>query len=416
MNVNGNVPERRTLGLERRTFRSGVGLLLCVLFLTAGMLAQDWQPVIAQLGDSNSGRKIDALRRLNDAGYSAAAEFVAPLVTDPDDAVQFAAIDAELSFFLVEPVVERKGLGSTRSRAQEAFDAGPLVRAAAPAPPVLIDRLIAATADRHPRIRFDALHALGVIAEPPLNVEDTRRLIAGLQHSDPVIRTATARVLGRLRAASAGDALVGALNDPSDLVQAYASEALGLVRDDRAVQALTARVNYYGKGALANAALLALARIAYQTSRDLFRARLSDPDAAARRAAVEGVGRLRDRASLDQARRLAQSDPSNEVRLAGLFALDRLGEPQLAGLTVSIGQPVIGAQARDYLLETGPAAAPAVASAIGTAADPAARADLIHLLGYIGGAADARMLEPLAKDPDPRVARAAADALARLRR
>lgn len=390
-------------------------LVLCVI-LGAAAFAQDWPSVIAQLRDNNSGRKIDALRRLNEAGYGAAAEFVAPLVTDPDDAVQFAALDAELTFFLIEPVAERKGLGSTRSRAQEAFDAGPLVRAAGPAPAVLIDRLIAATADRHPRIRFDALHALGVIAEPPLNVDDTRRLLAGLQHSDPVIRTATARVLGRLRAVSAGDALVSALNDPSDLVQEYASEALGLLRNDRAVQALTDRVSYYGKGTMANAALLALARIAYPSSRDLFRARLSDPDVAARRAAVEGAGRLRDRESLERVRTLAQSDPSSEVRLAGLFALDRLGEPQLAGLTLSIGQPAIGAQARDYLIETGPAAASAVASAIGKAADPAARVDLIHVLGYIGGAADARVLEPLAKDPDPRVARAAANALARLRR
>ena len=397
--------------------RAGLTAVACCLVLGATLVsAQDWQPVIAQLRDNNSGRKIDALRRLNDAGYGAAAEFVAPLVTDPDDAVQFAAIDAELTFFLIEPVGERQGLGSTRSRAQEAFDAGPLVRAATPAPAVLIDRLIAATADGNARIRFDALHALGVIAEPPLNVDDTRRLLAGLQHSDPVIRTATARVLGRLRAASAGDALVVALNDPSDMVQEYASEALGLLRNDRAVQALTDRVNFYSSGPLANASLLALARIAYPSSRDLFRQRLTDPDPAARRAAMEGVGRLRDHASLERVRTLAKSDPSNEVRLAGLFALDRLGEPQLAGLTVSIGQPAVGAQARDYLLETGPAAAPTVASAIGKTVAPATRAELIHLLGYIGGAADLSTLEPLAKDPDTRVARAAVDALARLRR
>ena len=384
--------------------------------LAAAGSAQDWQPVIAQLRDGGAGKRIEALKKLSDAGYGAAAEYVAPLVTDPDDNVQFAAIDAELTFFLVEPVGERKGLGSTRSRAQEAFDAGPLVRGAAPAPAVVIDHLITATADRNARIRFDALHALGVIAQAPLGTDETRRLLAGLQHSDPVMRTATARVLGRLRAVGAGDALVLALNDPSDLVQEYASEALGLVRNDRAVQALTDRVNYYGKGTMVNVGLLALSRIAYASSRDLFRARLADADPDARRAAVEGVGRLRDRASIDRVRTLAQSDPSSVVRLAGLFALDRLGEPQMAGITVSLAQPVIGAQAREYLLETGPTAAPAVAAAIAKATDAGARAELIHLLGYIGGAADTRTIEPFAKDPDARVARAAVNALARLRR
>lgn len=388
-------------------------LALCFVH-GASVSGQDWQPVIAQLRENNSGRKIEALRRVNEAGYSAAAEFVAPLVTDPDDAVQFAAIDAELTFFLIEPIAARGG----RSRAQEAFDAGPLVRAAAPAPAVLMDALITATADRNARIRFDALHAIGVIGQVPLSTDDTRRLLAGLQHSDPVMRTATARVLGRLRAVSAGDALVSALNDPSELVQEYATEALGLLRNDRAVQALTDRVNYYGKGTMANVGLLALARIAYPSSRDLFRARLADADAdaAARRAAVEGVARLRDRASIDRVRTLAQSDPFSDVRLAGLFALDRLGEPQLAGITVSIGQPVVGAQARDYLLETGPLAAPAVSAAVGKATDPGARAELVHLLGYIGGAADARVLEPFVKDADARVARAATNALARIRK
>ncbi|MBP8275124.1 MAG: hypothetical protein KAY59_11870, partial [Acidobacteria bacterium] len=160
-----------------------VWVTACLALASAGVLTQDWQGVIAQLRDGKSGRRIDAVRQLNEAGYAAAAEYVAPLVTDPDDNVQFAAIDAELTFFLVEPIGERRTLsltGSSRSRAQEAFDAGPLVRAAAAAPAVLIDQLITATADRNPRIRFDALHALGVIGEPPLTDDAARRLMVGL--------------------------------------------------------------------------------------------------------------------------------------------------------------------------------------------------------------------------------------------
>lgn len=389
---------------------------MCALLLTTVAVAQDWQPVIAQLRESKSDRKIEALRKLNDGGYGAAADAVAPLITDADDAVQFAAIDAELTFFLTEPIAERRSAGQTRSRAQEAFEAGPLVRAAATASPLLIDHLITATADGNARVRFDALHALGVIAEAPLRVEDARRLAVGLQHRDPVMRTATARVLGRLRAADAGDALINALNDPSELVQEYAGEALGLVRNDRAIQALTDRLTYHGTGPMANVALQALARIAHLSSRDLLRARLADPDPSARRAAVEGIARLRDRASLERVRAMAKADPSSDVRLAGLFALDRLGEPQLDAICVSLGQAGIGAQARDYLLETGPLAAPAAAAVLVKTTDVGTRETLIRLLGFVGGAADARALQSLMTDADPRIARAATNAVARLRR
>ena len=398
----------------RRARVAAVVAMAAASFIEVG--GQDWQGVIAQLRDGNAGRRIEALRQLNAANYVAAAPYVAPLVTDPDDNVQFAAIDAELTFFLNEPV----DAGRSGSRALEAFNAGPLVRSAIGEPEILIDHLITATADRTPRIRFDALHALGVIAEPggrgALNADAIKRLMTGLQHSDPVMRAATARVLGRMRAVDAGDALIALLNDKSELVEQFATESLGLLRYDRAVQALTDRVAFFGTGDRANGALLALARIAHGSSRTLFRGRLADPEAGARRAAVEALGRLGDRASLEAIRNLAKNDPANEVRLAGLFALNALGEPQAAGLALVVGEQALGAQARDYLLDIGPAAAPAVAAAMTTASDARARAELTHLIGFIGGQANISALETMTRDADPRAARAAADALARLRR
>lgn len=398
-----------------RRWSSGIVAVLCVL-AAAPMPAQDMAPAIAALRDPNAGRRIEALGQLNRAAHAPAAAVVAPLLTDPDDQVQFAAIDAELTFHLIEPIAERRGMGVNRSRAQEAFDAGPLVRAAGRVPAIVVDQLITAVADRNARIRFDALHALGVIAEAPLGLDESRRLATFLQDPDPVIRAATARVLGRLRGGAAGDQLVSALNDPSPLVQAYAAEALGRLKHDRAVQALGDRVTYYGKGESAATALLALARIGHASSRDLFRARLTDADPAIRRAAVEGVGRVRDRASLEAVRAVARADQAPDARLAGLFALDRLGEPQVNGIALSVGQPAVGAQAVDYLLESGPAAAAAALAAIPKAATPAGKAELAHLVGFVGSATDARALEAWRRDADPRVARAAANAIARLSR
>jgi HEAT repeat protein len=105
---------------------------------------------------------------------------------DPDNRVQFAAIDAELTFFLVEPIGGRAILsfGGSRSRAQEAFEAGPLVRSAAHPPVILIDQLAAAMRDDNARIRFDAIHALGVIGQPPLPPAQAKALLDGLDHYD----------------------------------------------------------------------------------------------------------------------------------------------------------------------------------------------------------------------------------------
>ena len=40
---------------------------------------------------------------------------------------------------------------------------------------MVVDQLIAATHDNNPRVRFDAIHALGVIAEPPLTPDQQAR-------------------------------------------------------------------------------------------------------------------------------------------------------------------------------------------------------------------------------------------------
>jgi HEAT repeat protein len=401
----------RITGFTRFTGFTG---LLAAVIVVAAPAAQDWQAVIAQLRDANAGKRINALYQLNAANYQPAAQYVAPLVTDPDDNVQFAAIDAELTFFTNRPIDP----GASGSRALEAFNAGPLVRSAAREPDILVDQLITATADRNARVRFDAIHAIGVIVEPGrgLTADAATRLMSGLQHADPVMRAATARVLGRVRATTAGDALIAVLNDKSDLVQQFAAESLGWLRHDRAVQALTDRVAYFGKGDRASEALLALARIGHGSSRTLFRTNLSNAEPAARRAAAEGVARTGDRASLEIVRGLATNDPSNEVRLAALFAMNALGESQTSGIALVAGRPDVGAQARQYLLEIGPAAAPAVAAAMTTASDPAARAELTELIGFIGSSADAPALEAMTRDADPRAARAAADALARIRR
>jgi HEAT repeat protein len=377
---------------------------------------QQWQDVVRNLRHPDPKVRLAAVEALGNSRYLAAVEPLAPLIGDPDDRVQFAAIDAELMFFLLEPIggPRVQNLTSSSSRAQMAFDTGPFARTAAPAPPALVDALIAAVRDDQARIRFDAIHALGVIAQQPLTPVQVKGLIDQLDHYEPVIRVGAARVVGRLRVREAGAALIAGMNDSSDIVRQFAIESLGLIREERAVASLIEFVKHYRKGEIASSALLALARIGHGSARDLFRERVTDADPVMRRAAVEGLGRLADRDSLGQLHSMVQADPSPVVRLAAAFAVWRLGEPRLPLIAAAVGASATTGQAVDYLLELGSGAVAAVQAAVGSTTDANARASLIHVLGFIGGADTIPALQPYVHDKAPGVAHAAANAVSRL--
>jgi HEAT repeat protein len=404
--------------MRRRTaLLTGGWLLLAAAFAAA---QSQWQDVIRNLRHPRLETRLDAVERLGRAGYVQAAEPVAALLADPDDRVQLAALDAELAFFAIDRPAPGRflGVGNSRSPAQQAFEAGPVLRAAAPAPPALIDRLIQAMRDDNPRVRFDAVHLVGFIGEPPLPAAQARALGDELDHYDPVIRMATARALGRLRAAEASDKLLAALDDSNALVRRYAIEALGRIRERRALASLRDLATAPGRDRrndLADVAQLAIARIAAADDRGLFREWLPSAAPATRRAAIEGLGRLQDRESQPAIDAAARTDRSAIVRLAALFALDRLGQPQSQVIASMTGLKDEGEQAREYLFELGAAAIPGIQSALQSATG-SQRADLVQIVGYTGGADQIAVIEPFLTDRDRRVVRAATEAVARLRR
>ena len=412
---------RKNIGLTAWGLRlTGLRLAVCgATVLTIASLgaprqvsaqaSPQWQDIIRNLRHPDVKTRLDAVGNLGRAAYGPAADSVAMLVTDGDDRVQLAAIDAELSFFLAD-----RPDGGFSSRAQAAFETGTLVRAAAAAPPVLTDRLIAAMRDENARVRFDAVHALGFIVEAPLAPEHARALIAELDHYDSTMRAATARVLGRLRVRQAGDALLAGLEDSSTAVRLFAVEALGLIGEPRVAPAARSLVR--GKGDLAAAGMLALARLATRDDIELFRQSLIDKDARVRRAAAEGLGRAGDAASVETLATLMQSDKSDAVRLAAAFALQKLGQTQTHVIASMLVLPRERGQARDYLLEIGRPALPGIESALKVATDGRHRADLVRMIGFVGTRDDRAMVEGLQQDRDERVRRAAATASARLQR
>ena len=202
-----------------------VRTLLSSLLLTGlTMPSLAWQAgfedVIRNLRNPDPKARLSAVRMLRESQHTAAAIPVAAVVNDPIDEIQLEAIAAELSFFLVQDMPLRKRVGlvvEVRSKGQavQAFEQGPLAAWPRPVPPEVVDALLKAVDDENPRVRIEAIYALGAVARPPLTDGASERLIKALDHYDPAIRAAAARVAGRLDVKRAGDTLINAINDSS---------------------------------------------------------------------------------------------------------------------------------------------------------------------------------------------------------
>jgi HEAT repeat protein len=394
---------------------------LVVLALAAPCAAQqaEFADVIRNLRNPDVKARLAAVRMLHEARHHDAVVPVAALVNDPVDAIQLAAIAAEMSFFLVADVPARRRVGliierRSRGQAQQAFELGPLATWPRAAPPELTGALLQAVDDENGRVRAEAIYALGVVARPPLTEASADRLIKVLDHYDPAIRAAGARVIGRLRVTRASDTLISSMNDSSPPVRYAAMRALGDIREERAVQALNEQFKYYGRGEGAWAALDALARVAHPSSAPLFRAALAHKDPFMRRAAAEGLARLRDTSELTVMEGAATSDSSPAVRAAMAFAMTSFGRNYLARLLDHFGSPRTSLQAREYLLELGPSVLPGLKTGLDQS-DPAVRAGVAEVIGAMGTPDSIALLEPLTRDRDRAVAETAAAAIERIK-
>ena len=102
------------------------------------------------------------------------------------------------------------------------------------------------------------------------------------------------------------------------------------------------------------------------------------------------------------------------MTLAGAFALVLLGNGPTDQVADSLSRPKLRDQAKQYLIEIAPGRTAAFAHQL-LDSDPQMRVDTIDALGLAGDPAALAALEPLTKDRDPQVVRAAERAVARLR-
>jgi HEAT repeat protein len=387
------------------------------------------------LASSEPEARLRAVQLLRDAAYPEAALPLARAILDTQDEVQLAAIAAELNIFLAEKIVPRKRVAlvvEVRNQilAEPAFTAGPSVLGSLPVPPEVLDALRFAARDDNPRVAIEALYAFGVLGDAPAGVE--RRELLGrsgpdvaalLGAADPAKRYGAARVMGRLFAKRAhddqidstvGDAVITALNDSDRAVKNAAMSALGSMRYERGVQALTDLFTFYGRGDNAEAALDALAHIAHPASVPLFVAQLTGRNTALRAIAIEALARVGDPARLPEITAAADADRGDVVTLAAAFASAMLENGSVERIVAALTKPRFRDRARQYVTEIAPRRA-AVFGPHLMDPDERIRLEIVEALGVAGDRAALPLIEPLLQDRDAQVMRAAERAVARLR-
>lgn len=414
--------------------RAGSIVLLLVVASVAGAQVP-FDQAVRELASPDRHTRLRAVQLLRDAAYPEAAVPLAKVVADPSDEVQLEAIAAELNIFLAERIVLRKRVGGivevrNRIAAEAAFTAGPSAIGATPVPVEVLTALAAAARDDNIRVALESLYAFGVLAVQPTGGARTELLrgagpqIAALTgSSNPAVRHAAVRVMGHVFARRAhdhpieptvGDAVITALNDSDRAVRAAAMQALGEMRYDRAVQALTDLFQYHGKGDPAEAALDALAHIANPASAPLFTAQLNARSTSMRIIAVEGLARAGDPSKIADVQTAAAADRNDGVALAASFANAMLAGGTIDRIVDAVTVTRLRDQAVRYLADLAPGRAEAFRRHL---SDPDARVRLAVVAALDRGADPSALpiVEPLAQDKDPQVAAAAERAVARLR-
>ena len=404
--------------LRSRSPRYAAALVLAASSAASAQQQVAFDDVVRNLHSQDPKTRAASVQLLRDARYPEAIAPLALLVVDPVDDVQLEAIAAEVSFFFdQDPKTKKKVTFVTDKKGSEitpvAFDLGPLAVVPHAAPQVLLDSLLQAIDDETPKVRTEAIYAFGIVATAPLNGEQQARLVKALDNFDPAVRDGAARVIARLKVDGTGDALLKAVNDTQPEVRFAAMRALGAIRDQRAIGALTEQLAYYKKGEGAWSALDGLAHIASPASVPAFKERLQDKDPYLRRVAIEGLARTGDTSALDAIERLA-TDDSPMVRAAAVFALQKLRRDNGGRLIDLMSTGKLIPQIQEYLIELGPPDISVILPHI-QEGDPDLRQALVEVLGVIGDASVVAVLEVVANgDHDESVAAAAKRSLARL--
>jgi HEAT repeat protein len=390
---------------------------------------------IQELQNPSTRARVQALRTLGDAARADAAVPMASLLLDGNDGVQYEAITSIVKLYAVRDDLTKRqwGIGglsrSTPTFPEAAFEAGPLATLPAQVPAEVVTNLSSLMRqDESARIRLAAAYALGALGAPSMGpmvtaaVQPvTTNVVYALTHRDPATRQVAARVAGRIFApdpggtapTAIGDALIAAMNDKDALVRRWSMDSLGVLKYDRAVQALMDHAGYYGKGEEGGAALHALARIANPSSAPVLRALLANAYIPFRVIAIEGLGRIGDKGAIPQIGESAASANDASVNLATAYAYFLLGQADVVAVADALEKSETATQAKVYLAEIA-AMRPAAIHPLLKTPNPSTRMIAVEVLGTSRQPAEQAALQPLLQDPSPAVIEVTSEAIRRL--
>ena len=407
-------------------------LLLFVFFLPAYpalpahpafVFAQvPYAQVVAGLSSADPKVRLHSAALLKESPYVEAAIPLARLISDQDNAVQLEAIAAEISIFTT-------GKGGAKA-AQAVFDAGTLALGPAPVPPVVLLTLRLATRDDSPKVGLEALYAFGALGgqstgadRRDLQQASLNDLKALLGLPDPAVRLAAVRVIGRLYERRPGDApvdeglgdlVIAAVNGNDRAMKIAAMDALGALRETRAVEGLTELFQFYGKGDLAEAALAALARIGHRSSAPLFLLQLSSKSTPLKVLAIEGLARTGDASHIAAIQAALKRERDDRVASASYFASAMLSNGPIEQLVDALNRPKSHDVAREYLAEIAPGRVSQLSRYVQDPS-PRMRTDVADIVFLSGDPQGVRVVAPLLTDQDKQVAMAAERATMRLK-
>ena len=230
------------------------------------------------------------------------------------------------------------------------------------------------------------------------------------------MRIAAARALGRLRVQDAGVPLIGRVNDEVLDVRLASMHALGDLRCEQAVVALTEQFTFYVRGVAGRSAISALAAIGHPSTIPLFEAQTTSGYPAHRWAAYEGLARSRGAtAAAPRIEAAMASEKDERVLVAMAFALASAGRDGVNRVLDALTDPDRSDDALAYVVELGQPHAAAVAARLSDP-NPFVRGQIATALGFIGGPEAVAALKSASGESDPDVRKRISFAQLRLTR
>ncbi len=423
-----------------RSVGPALALIAFSLVLPArGASRPSFDDLVASLKSPNTKSRIEAVDALGKSRRREAVSPLAALVHDPEAKVRLqvvkalrdlrdlSAVPAFVTLLADEDVkVREESIGSLvelygeRERTtpsarfleifSDEYDRSSLTLFTRVDPSVY-QALAKALQDESEGIRQEAAYSLGIL--------DGRTavgsLVAALQDPAAAVRGAAATAIGKVGTPEDGKQLIPLLSDESTTVRNRVLQAIGVLRVREAGPALRELYEANRRRDTGLKTLACLSRIGDPAQADLFREIVQDPDPERKRYAIEGLARVADASLLPAFKKDFQREHNDELKLAYTFAITRLGDHAfLDSLVLCLPSSTFGKRCQGYILEVGPGILPDLYPYL---SDPDAevRAQLADILGTFGDPGAIQALDPLIKDPSPKVADRATRAIERLR-